>query len=215
MDAKAASSIPQEANQLHQAAREAGGRGDYKLSLNLLAKASALAPCWPYPHYDAAWTFVLQKDFNSAATSYRKTVELSPGGFLNALMAVWCLEREEKGIFPVGIYLQFALLEWEDDKSKKCNALHKIVKECPAFAPAWSALASLQTNDEERLKMMEKCLSCDPDLQTRGSVLVNKALALSRQKNNAEAKEIIKNLLEDKKTPTSVMASATLVHGML
>jgi hypothetical protein len=41
---------------LHKQARQAGGAGDYKKAITLLERASSLAPAWPYPVYDAAFT---------------------------------------------------------------------------------------------------------------------------------------------------------------
>ncbi|HET8924241.1 MAG TPA: tetratricopeptide repeat protein [Candidatus Acidoferrum sp.] len=58
--------VPSEARSPHQQARQAGGQGDYKKALNLLERASALAPQWPYPVYDAAYTHLLMKDFDEA-----------------------------------------------------------------------------------------------------------------------------------------------------
>src|SRR4051812_25108552 len=54
--------IPPEASRLHQEARAAGGRGEYARALELLDRAHSLAPAWPYPVYDAAFTYLLQGD---------------------------------------------------------------------------------------------------------------------------------------------------------
>ncbi len=48
--------VPEAAKSLHQKGREAGGRGNYAEALTLLTKAAELAPDWPYPIYDRAFT---------------------------------------------------------------------------------------------------------------------------------------------------------------
>jgi hypothetical protein len=51
-----AGSISPAAASLHQQGREAGERGDYKTAIGFFAQASEVAPTWPYPHYDRAYT---------------------------------------------------------------------------------------------------------------------------------------------------------------
>ena len=72
------SNVPAEAESLHQQARQAGEAGDYKKAIALLGRASSLAPAWPYPVYDMAFTYLLMKDAENARKYYRKTVELAP-----------------------------------------------------------------------------------------------------------------------------------------
>ncbi len=49
--------VSQKALELHRQARQAGSSGDYTKALELLAQASKEAPEWPYPLYDAAFTY--------------------------------------------------------------------------------------------------------------------------------------------------------------
>jgi predicted Zn-dependent protease len=44
----------------------------------LLTRAAERAPRWPYPVYDRAFTYLLMKDFDSALSDYRRTLELAP-----------------------------------------------------------------------------------------------------------------------------------------
>ena len=44
----------------------AGGAGDYKKAITLLERASSVAPEWPYPVYDMAFTYLLMKDAENA-----------------------------------------------------------------------------------------------------------------------------------------------------
>ena len=73
--------VPIQAESLHEQARLVAESGDYKEALTLLEQASILAPEWPYPVYDMAFTYLLMKDTENARKYYRKTIELSPRGF--------------------------------------------------------------------------------------------------------------------------------------
>src|ERR1019366_8272650 len=85
------------AESLHQRARLAGESGDYRKAITLLEQACNLAPEWPYPVYDMAFTYLLMKDTENARKYYRKTVDLSPRGFFSAITAIDTLDREKRG----------------------------------------------------------------------------------------------------------------------
>src|SRR5258708_27222937 len=72
--------VPAEAELLHEQARRAGGAGDYKKAVVFLVRASQLAPRWPYPVYDMAYTSMLTKDFDSARPSLVTNVDVSSRG---------------------------------------------------------------------------------------------------------------------------------------
>jgi hypothetical protein len=61
-----AGAIPEEASRLHTEGRAAGDRGDYASALELLGEAHRLAPDWPYPVYDMAFTYLLQGNSTKA-----------------------------------------------------------------------------------------------------------------------------------------------------
>jgi len=102
--------VPAEPKSLHQQARLAGQSGDYKKAIGLLEQASNLAPQWPYPVYDTAFTHLLIKDTESARKYYRKTVDLSPRGFFAAITAIDTLDREKRGDLPAGTYVAYLSL---------------------------------------------------------------------------------------------------------
>jgi tetratricopeptide (TPR) repeat protein len=171
--------VPAVAESLHQQARGAGGRGDYKQAIALLERASELAPEWPYPVYDRAYTHLLMRDFESARTYYRRTLELSPRGFFTAITALDTLTREQNQELPVGTYLAYVSLEWMDDAAKKDETVRELVKMIPQFAPAWKLFAGLCEDDGERLTAIENGLAAQPDAETKGMLEINKALVLN------------------------------------
>jgi tetratricopeptide (TPR) repeat protein len=185
------------AESLHQQAREAGGRGDYKTAIALLEEASELAPAWPYPTYDRAYTHLLMDDFESARTYYRKTLDLSPRGFFTAITALDTLAREQNGNLPTGTYLAYLSLEWMEDQAQKESAVREMVKQIPQFAPAWKEFASLCDDDDERLAAIEKGLAADPDAETKGMLEINKALALNLKGDRAAAIRLLGELALD------------------
>lgn len=201
------SNVPAEAESLHKQARQAGEAGDYKKAISLLEQASSLAPAWPYPVYDMAFTYLLMEDAENARKQYRKTVELSPRGFFTALTALNALDREAKGDLPAGTYLTYLPLEWMDDPDKKAEAVRQLVKRVPGFAPAWKEQALQTGADAEKLAAIEKGLAADPDGETKGVLLMNKALIVDRTGDHEGAVRLLGELALD---PTSTYATEHL-----
>jgi len=203
--------VSPEARTLHEKAREAGGQGDYKKCLELLNKASALAPEWPYPVYDRAYTYLLMKDYDSARRDYQETVRLSPRGFFTAITAIDTLEKEKRGDLPIGTYLAYVSLEWIQDSAQKEKAVRQLVKDLPQFAPGWKELSTL-VDDKERLSTIEKGLAASPDAETKGILQINKALALNLSGNHDGAVQLLGEVALDPNSPgdTEQMAKASL-----
>jgi tetratricopeptide (TPR) repeat protein len=207
--------VPAAAESLHQRAREAGRHGDYKAAIALLEQASELAPAWPYPVYDGAFTYLLLKDFDSARTYYRRTLELSPRGFFTAITALDTLTREQNGDLPVGTYLEYLSLEWMKDKGQKDSAIRELVKQIPQFAPAWKDLASLCDDDVERLTAIENGLAAHPDADTRGVLNINKGLVLNLRGDHAAAVQLLGELALDPKSTVKTENSARAALSIL
>ena len=188
------SNVPAEAESLHKQARQAGGAGDYKKAISLLERASSLAPAWPYPVYDMAFTYLLMKDAENALKHYRKTVELAPRGFFTAITALDALEREAKGDLPAGTYLAYVSLEWIDDAGKKADAVRQLIKRLPGFAPTWKEQAMQADTDAEKLAAIEKGLAANPDGETKGILLINKALIIERSGDHDGAVRLLGEL---------------------
>ncbi|NJO13609.1 MAG: hypothetical protein HC872_09240 [Gammaproteobacteria bacterium] len=198
------SNLPVEAELAHNQARQAGGAGDYEKAIALLEQASSLAPTWPYPVYDTAFTELLIGDAANARKHYRKTVELSPRGFFTALTALDALDREAAGGLPAGTYLAYLSLEWMDDPDKKSEAVRELIKLVPRFAPAWKEQATQAGTDIESLGAIEQGLAANPDGETKGILLINKALIMDRSGDHEGAVQRLGELVLD---PTSTYAT--------
>ena len=201
-----------EAEALHNKGREAGARGNYAEALALFTKASALAPDWPYPVYDRAFTHLLMNNSEAALADYQRTLELSPRGFFTAHVAVDILLREKRGEFPRGTYLAYVMLEPEQDPARQRAGLEQLVQKFPRFAPAWQKLAELADTPQERLVRIEAGLAADPDPETRGMLKLNQASTLQALGRPDAAAEIIRALVSD---PGSTTATASLAKVML
>ncbi|PYV69092.1 MAG: hypothetical protein DMG96_34815 [Acidobacteria bacterium] len=206
--------VSKKALELHNQARQAGSSGDYMKALELLAQASKEAPEWPYPLYDAAFTYLLMGQSDEALENYEIVNKMAPRGFFTAQTAVYCLRREKVGQLPPGTYKAYLILESVNDPMEKRVLLEKMVQQSPSFSPAWKELSILLDDDTARLKAINEGLSHNPDDETRGILLVNKALALNRQGRHEEALGILGDLALDQTVPLDVeqIAKATLAN---
>jgi len=205
-------SVPAEARQLHERARIAGTKGDYRRALELLERARARAPGWPHPVYDAAVTHLLQGHAVTAEELYAEVDRLAPRGFFTGKTTLDCLRRERAGALPVGFSRAFITLEWLDDPPKRKAILEDIVEKYPAFAPAWKELAPLLEDPDARWQAIAKGLEGSPDGETRGVLLINKAVMLLWRGDQPEAVRILGELALD---PESTLATETLAKATL
>jgi len=205
-------SVPTEARHLHQKARIAGTRGDSRRALELLERARALAPGWPYPVYDAACTYLLQGDSGTAERLYAEVDRLAPRGFLACQTALYGLRRERTGELPAGFCRTFATLEWHDDLPRKKAILEGIVEKYPEFAPAWKELAALLDDADARWQAVANGLDASPDSETRGMLLIYKARMLLWRGERQEAIRILGVLALN---PASTLATETLARATL
>jgi tetratricopeptide (TPR) repeat protein len=207
-----AGAIPAEASRLHAEAREAGGRDNYPRALDLLEQAHRLAPDWPYPVYDTAFTHLLQGDSAKAEERYAEVDRMVPRGFFTAKTSLDCLRRERAGVLFPGFCQAFATLEWMDDKAKKTALLEGIVEKFPAFPPAWMELSSLLEDEDARLRAITRGLEHDPDPETKGGLLINRALVLHRRGDREGAIKILGELALD---PESTLSTEMLAKAIL
>ena len=179
-----------DAQRLHEEGRAAGQKGDHDTAIALFTKAAELDPSWPYPVYDRAFARLLKHEFDAALADYRKTLELSPLGYFVAAAAADMLTREAAGEFPAGLYAAFAMLEHMPADEQR-HVARQLVGQFPSHAPAWELHARFLEDPSDKLAAIERGLLARPDPDTRGSLLVQKALALHASGERELALEIL------------------------
>lgn len=206
-----AEEVPPEARRLHREAREAGGRGDYAHALNLLDQARNLAPQWPYPVYDSAYTYLLLGEAGMAEELYERVDQMAPRGYFTCKASLDTLRRERAGeLFP-GFARAYATTEWMDPAKKK-RLLAGIVDKFPGFALAWHHLSMLLDSDTSRLHAIDQGLRGRPDPETLGALLIDKASLLARCGDRNTAISILGELAL---SPDSTLASEHLAKAAL
>lgn len=204
--------ISEEAQRYHAEARNLGSQGKYKESLALLEKAMNNEPNWPYPIYDKAYTHLLMGDYQKALEYYRKVDELSPRDFFTTKTAMYTLEGESKGLFPKGLYMAYLSQEWSNE-TKQRAAFAYLVVNIPNFAPGWLKKSQFTEDDSLKLAEIDQGLSANPDPETYGLLMINKALTLYRNGEEKEATKILAELSMDKDATiaTEQMAKESLL----
>lgn len=202
--------VPSRAQELHQAARAKGEAGQYAAARTLLREAIKVAPDWAYPYYDLAFTHLLAGDMTNAMLNYREVDRLEPKGFFTTKTALWTLAREENNTFPKGTYLAFVSLEWVDP-AKRRELVEMMTTNLVQFAPAWKERALLTTNAAEAISYYDKALSLDPDPETYGISMINKAVLLYNEGKKAEARHHLVELLRTNTTTTMTRTLASEV----
>lgn len=203
--------IPDNAIKLHQEARQLGGQGNYDEGILKLKAANQIAPDWAYPVYDLAYTYLLKKDFENALKYYKITDQLEPTGFFTAKTAYWSLKKEAEGIFPKGMYLAYMQIEWQNSEEEKLRIANAILEKYPNYAPAWKEIAAQADDKNQRLEAVKKGLELNPDLETKGMLLINQALIYDVQNDSESAKEILGKLIFDKESTVANIEMAKFV----
>ena len=137
---------------------------------------------------------------------------MAPRGFFTAKTSLDCLRRERAGVLFAGFCKAFASLEWMEDKAKKKAMLEGIVEQFPAFPPAWKELGILREDDDARLQAIARGLENDPDPETKGILLINRAMVLDRRGDRDGAIKILGELSLD---PASTLGTETLAKAAL
>ena len=203
-----------EAARLHDEGRAAGEKGDHEGAIALFTQAAALDSAWPYPIYDRAFAHLLKQEFDAALADYRKTLQLAPSGFFIASTAADLLTREIAGEFPRGLYAAFAGLEHMPPEEKQSIA-GQLVRRFPSHAPAWELHAQSIQDPAARLEAIEQGLAARPDPETRGSLIVHKAMALNALGQRERALEILEPLTASGGDSLSGQAKAILVRAVI
>lgn len=200
-------SVPRQAIEWHERARQAGSAGNYDESLRLLWRAHVAAPGWLYPVYDAAYTYFLKSDMNGAERLYAWVDRAEPRGYWTCKEALDCIRREKGGEYPRGAYAAYSRLEWIESRPERRDSLEALVQRVPTLAPAWKDLAAMRDTPEGKMKAIEAGLASRPDPETRGQLLIQKALHLSRE----EGASLLENLLADSTSTLQTVAVARIL----
>ncbi|MFD7642602.1 hypothetical protein ACFV4P_18295 [Kitasatospora sp. NPDC059795] len=203
--------VPERARELHRRGREAGERGEYEEALALLEQAQDLAPNWPHPSYDAAFTVLLQGDAARAEELYAGVDRLAPRGFFTCKTTLDLLRRELRGELFDGFSRAFVQLEWVEDPAQKRGLLLGIAERYPELPQAWKELAPLLADPDEQAEAVERGLAAGPDPETLGLLLINKALLLQHSDLRA-AVGILGSLALD---PDSTLGAETMAKIVL
>lgn len=203
--------VSSKAAQLHNKGRELGQKGDYKNSIQQLGLAAKEDPKWAYPVYDLAYTYMLMNDFEKAHEYYQKVDQMSPRGFFTVKTALYTLNGEKSGKFPKGLYMAYLSTEWLDGP-KKIESLQNISTKVPDYAPVWKDLINFAASDEVALRFIENGLKANPDAETYGILLINKALILHRNNKQKDAISILGALALD---PASSLGTEKLAKQTL
>jgi tetratricopeptide (TPR) repeat protein len=195
--------IQSAAKQLHNEARILGQSGKYDEAIEKLEAAIKIEPVWAYPVYDLAFTYLLKGDSIKALEYYQKTDQLAPKGFFTTKTALYSLEGEKTGKFPTGLYMAYMQIEWTDAAAEKMQIAKIITERVPAYAPAWKELATLTNDNTLRLEAINTGLSKDPDTETKGILLINKAIVLNNTGKREEAKKILGDIIFSDETTAS------------
>src|SRR5262245_10794358 len=157
--------VPAEAVRLHEEGRAAASSGDPVRGLELLNAARELAPDWPYPAYDMAFTYLLGDYLDEAERWYAHVDALAPRGFFTAKTTLHTIRREQRVELPSGFTKAYALLELQPPEVR-VRALEQITAKFPSFAPAWKDYAAQLDDDDARLAALDRGLAADPDDET-------------------------------------------------
>lgn len=198
--------IPEEAVRLHEEGRAAGAAGDAAGALERFLRARELAPAWPYPPYDIAFTYLLDGNLAAAEQWYAHVDTLAPRGFFTAKTSLDLVRRELRGELPEGFTAHFTRLEWETEETR-FGAYAKITEELPELGAGWKAFASVLEGNA-RLVALDRGLACDCDDETYGMLVLNKALALRERGDAAGAARLLDELLASPRCTAAAEALA-------
>jgi tetratricopeptide (TPR) repeat protein len=194
--------------QLHAEGRRRGEVGNFQEALKLFARARELAPEWPLPLHDTAFTYLLMGDAARALPVYEEVDKLAPQGFSDVKKVVECLRREKAGRVPKGTFRKYIDLMRLRDAEALHRGLEELARSAPNFYPAAFELVGLGKDNEERERRLEKTLALQPDVRTRGELLIYKAQLLRERGRLEESRKLLQALVDDPKELPSTVAEA-------
>ena len=207
--------IPQKAKEYFEKARQLAQNGQDQAAIESYEAAAQLAPDWPDPLFEMAFQYLLLQAFEKALHYYLKVDALKKDGFYNTKTAIWGLEKEQSGVFPSGLYLAYAQTEWLKDTARNLEILEEIVDRFPDYAPAWKALSDQLEQPEGRMEVIKYGLECsDIDAETKGGLLINKALVTQLLGDREYAKSQLQAFLSQASTSSKHELAKFVLESM-
>jgi tetratricopeptide (TPR) repeat protein len=200
--------VPERAMQLHAEGRLRGEAGRFEEALKSFEQAQEAAPSWLLPLYDTGFTYLLMGDDARALEVYERLDALAPQGFSEGKQMLDSLRREKKGRVPKGTLREYLEVQRLRDFQEVQRRLEALTKKAPDFPLAWKELAMSSEAVEEGLKLVEKALALEPDIMTRGELLVHKATLLRRRGEDEAARKQLQALIDDPATPPDILTLA-------
>ncbi|HYO55198.1 hypothetical protein [Archangium sp.] len=192
----------------HAQGRTSGEAGNFQEALKHFQAARELAPEWPMPLYDTAYTHLLMGDAARALELYAQVDKLAPRGFADTPRVLECLRREKDGRVPRGTYRKFLDVLRLRTPEEFERGLRELTRAAPKFYPAWRELISYGKDLDEQERLLEKALALKPDALSRGELLVYKAQLLRRRGKDAEAHALLQSLVNDPQSLPSTVTAA-------
>ena len=91
---------------------------------------------------------------------------------------------------------------------EKRASVEQMTAALPLFAPAWKDRALLEEVSDQRLGLLKKALSLDPDPDTQGICVVNLAGELHSSGKTGESRQLLEELIASDDSSASIKAIA-------
>ncbi|ADO74825.1 tetratricopeptide repeat protein [Stigmatella aurantiaca] len=200
--------IAPEAMEWHMQGRERGKEGQFQEALQLFQQAQAAAPDWLFPLYDTGYTYILMGDTAKALETFEQVDARAPQGFSESKKFLDSLRREKAGTVPPGTLRDFLALRQLRDPKQTHQKLVALTQRAPQFVPAWQELAMSEEDPVAAGTLVEKTLALNPDIETRGMLLVHQATLLRRRGQQDEALKKLRALAGDAQLPPRITSLA-------
>ncbi|GAA4271799.1 hypothetical protein U6A24_14510 [Aquimarina gracilis] len=212
--------VTQLASSFYEQGKKYQKETDNKKAIEEFKKAHKEAPNWIYPIYNLAVLYLLEDDYENALKYYQLADEIAPKGFYATKVALHTLQREKVGNLKKGVYKNYLLLELEGlltgegsiNRFVNKSAIRELLDEADTFAPIWKDYALFLDTTEEKLNAIEKGLAQDPDIETKGVLLINKAIFSNENGDFKKATKILVNVIFD---PNSTVSNVEMAKFYL
>jgi tetratricopeptide (TPR) repeat protein len=200
--------VPEKALELHAQGQAQVEAGKFDEALRTFQQAQALAPSWYMPLYDSAHAHLQKGELDQALALLERLDQLEPLGFAQSKKRLDSLRREKDGRVPKGTLREFLAVQQVREPAELKSKLQALTKKAPNFVLAWQDLAMSTEDAAEGEQLLEKALALEPDVETRGELLVHKGVLLRRRGKEAEARKLLEALMVDRSLLHSARAQA-------